>query len=136
MVRNWVLIASMIALLTTQTQAAIVQLEGSAFVDKGQGFARATNNMQLNPGDRIRAGDGCALIVYRTGYQAKVCDGQMAVVLSEPPSPVGAGSLNGEAMYASAGSQGDWIAPTLLLGAGVGIACGIACGSGKDQVSP
>ncbi len=136
MVRNWVLSASMIALLATQTQAAIVQLEGLAFVDKGRGFAPATNHMQLNPGDRIRAGDGCALIVYHTGYEAKVCNGQMAVVLSDPPSPVVAGSLRDEAMDAPAGSQVDGIAPTLLLGAGVGIACGIACGSGQNQVSP
>ncbi len=132
MFRKLVLSASIVALLATQTQAAILQLEGSASVDKGQGFRRATNNMQLNPGDRIRAGNGCAFIVYHTGYQSKVCDGQMAVVVSEPPSPVAIGAP----VYAPAGPQVDWIAPFLLLGAGVGIACGIACGNGEKQVSP
>ena len=72
----------------------MLQLDGVASVDSGRGFAPATNNMQLDPGDRVRAAHGCALIVYQTGYQSKVCNGQMSVVLADAPSPAVASSLN------------------------------------------
>lgn len=132
MFRKFGISASILALLAVQTQAAVLQLEGLASVDSGRGFVPAASNMQLNPGDRVRAANGCALIVYNTGSQAKVCDGQMAVVVSEPPSPVTGGSLKDTPVVEP---QFDFLPALLLTGVGVGIACGIACGH-EHQVSP
>ncbi len=125
--------ASILALLVVQADAAVLQLDGLASVDFGRGFVAATNNMQLNPGDRVRAANGCALIVYNTGSQSKLCNGEMAVVVSEPPSPVTGVSLKDAPVVAP---QYDFLPGLLLVGAGIGIACGIACGNHENQVSP
>jgi hypothetical protein len=136
MLRSLVFSASMFTLLMAQAQAATLQLEGLASVDAGRGFAPATNNMLLNPGDRIRAGKGCALIVYNTGYLSKVCNGQMAVVLSDPPQPNYAGSLKDTPAYVSEETaSGDPLTAGLLVGTGVALAVTIA-NSNSNPSSP
>ncbi len=134
MFRQSVLAASIFALLTVQAEGAVLQLEGMASVNSGRGFTLATNNMQLNPGDRVRAAQGCALIVYQTGYQSKVCNGQMAVVVAEPPSPAIAGSPKDTGFVGA--PQFDFLPGLLLAGMGIGVACGVACGNHGNQVSP
>ena len=79
------MIVSIFALLSTQVEAAVLRVEGVASVDGGSGFVPAVNNMQLKPGDRVRAKKGCVLVVYDGGNLSKLCDGQMAVVVSEVP---------------------------------------------------
>src|SRR5215813_7971564 len=85
--RNLILSVSVLALLTAQVRAAVLQLDGVASVDRGSGFNPAINNMQLRPGDRIRVTDGCAKVVYDNGYLSKLCRGQMTVVAYDPPPP-------------------------------------------------
>jgi hypothetical protein len=82
-----------VALLATPARAAFLEVQGSASVDKGYGYAAATNNMAVSPGDRVRALRGCTLIIYENGYQSKLCSGQMALVLADPPRMTANGSL-------------------------------------------
>ena len=88
MFRKAILSASVVALFATQAEAAVLQLQGIASVDNGGGFVPATNNMQVNPGDRVRVNSGFAYVVYDNGYQSKVGGGQMAVVVPDAPRPV------------------------------------------------
>src|SRR6476646_2192944 len=74
--------ASVFALFITQSQAATLEIQGSALVDKGAGFMPASNNALLDGGDRVRATKGCYKIIYENGYRTKVCNGQLAVVFS------------------------------------------------------
>src|SRR5258708_7676614 len=137
MFRKLVLSVSMITLIATQAQAAVLQLQGLASVDNGGGFVPATNNMQLNPGDRIRAKEGCALIVYHTGYQSKVCNGQMAVVVSDVPQPVTTGSLKDTPAYvAQEPFDSRWIGAGLLVGIGVGTAIAVTNNENEQPHSP
>jgi hypothetical protein len=119
MLRKLVSSGCVLLCLAASAQAAVLQIEGLAVVDAGKGFTPATNNMQVNPGDRVRAGAGCTLIVYHNGYEAKICNGQMAMVVSEPPSaPAGTLSLKG--MQAPQETP-DLLVPGLLLGGGIGL---------------
>ncbi len=137
MFRKLVLGVSMVTLIATQVQAAVLQLQGLASVDNGGGFMPATNNMQLNPGDRIRAKEGCALIVYHTGYQSKVCNGQMAVVVSDVPQPVTTGSLKDTPAYvAEEPFDSRWIGAGLLVGIGVGTAIAVTNNENEQPHSP
>jgi hypothetical protein len=133
MFRKLVLSVSMITLIATQAQAAILQLQGHAFVDNGAGFRPATNYMQLNPGDRIHAEEGCALIVYHNGYQSKVCNGQMAVVVSDVPQPATTGSLKDITTSVAQDSFNTYYLIGGGLLAGVGIGTAIALASGNDK---
>ena len=137
MFRKLVLSISMITLIATQTQAAVLQLQGLASVDNGGGYMPATNNMQLNPGDRIRAKEGCALIVYHNGYQSKVCNGQMAVVVSDVPQPVTTGSLKDTPTYvAQEPFDSAWVGAGLLVGIGVGTAIAVTNNENEQPHSP
>jgi hypothetical protein len=137
MFRKLVLGASMITLLATQAQAAVLQLQGLASVDNGAGFMPATNNMQLNPGDRIRAKEGCALIVYHSGYQSKVCNGQMAVVVSDVPQPLTTGSLKDTPTYvAQEPSDTGLLGAILLEGIGIGTALAVTNNENEQPHSP
>ncbi len=135
MYRKLILCASVLALLATQAGAAVLQLQGIASVDHGGGFAPAVNNMNLNPGDRIRADSGCANVVYDNGYRSKVCGGQMALVMYNPPQPLMAGSLKDPPVYVAPVAQNDLLTPGLVVlgGAGIGIAIAL---STTGAVSP
>jgi hypothetical protein len=120
MLRQFALVGIALLFLGGQSQSAVLQLDGLASVDVGKGFKPAVNNMQVNSGDRVRAGKGCALIVYHTGYESKICSGQMAVVVADPPSaPVAAVSLK-DRPDPEVGP--DFLVPGLLLGSGIGVA--------------
>ena len=137
MFRKLVLSVSIITLITTQAQAAVLQLEGLAFVDNGAGFRPAANYMQLNPGDRIHAKEGCALIVYQNGYQSKVCNGQMAVVVSDVPQPVTTGSLKDTPTYvAQEPSDTGLLGAILLEGIGIGTALAVTNNENEQPHSP
>lgn len=136
MSRKLIIGASVLALLAGQAQAATLQFQGLAAVDNGQGFVPAVNNMQLSPGDRVRAQKGCALIVYHEGAESKICNGGMAVVVADMyPAPVGSSFKDTPVMVAPV-SQFDWLPGLLLFGAGLGVACGLGCNNSQNYMSP
>jgi hypothetical protein len=120
MLRQFAMVGVALLFLGGQAQSAVLQVEGLASVDAGKGFTPAASNMQVNPGDRIRAGKGCARIVYHTGYESKICNGQMAVVVADPPSAPARTSSLKDRRESEAGP--DLLAPGLLLGGGIGVA--------------
>ncbi len=127
MARSLVLIVSIFALLSTQVEAAVLRVEGVASVDGGSGFVPAVNNMQLKPGDRVRAKKGCVLVVYDGGNLSKLCDGQMAVVVSEVPQqprsePQPVPACGGCAPPDVTGDAAWLLVPALAVGIGVAVA--------------
>jgi hypothetical protein len=130
--------ASLFALFITQSQAATLEIQGSALVDKGAGFIPASNNVVLDGGDRVRATKGCSKIIYENGYRTKVCNGQLAVVFSTPPEVITNGSLKDTPTVVVVPDAPD--APSVdLLPAGIllatGIGAAVAAGSnGGDSI--
>jgi hypothetical protein len=120
MLRQFALVGIALLFPGGQAQSAVLQVEGLAAVDAGKGFTPATSNMQVNPGDRVRAGKGCTLIVYHTGYESRICNGQMAVVVSDPPSAPARTSSLKDRPEPEAGQ--DLLVPGLLVGGGIGVA--------------
>ncbi len=117
MFRKTILSASVVALFATQAEAAVLQLQGIASVDNGGGFVPATNNMQLNPGDRVRVNSGFAYVVYDNGYQSKVGGGQMAVVVPDAPRPFSAGAPE---------TPADYWGAAFVVATGIGVGAAIA----------
>ncbi len=129
MFRTLTVCVSLLAMIGGETQAAVLQVEGLASVDAGKGYAPATSNTQVNPGDRVRAAKGCTLIVYSTGYKSKICNGQLAVVVSDPPSPAPGRALSLKDKPEPAPEQfdtTDLALPGLLVGGGVGLAIALS----------
>ena len=134
MIRNSILAACVLTSLVAQSQAATLQLQGTASVDQGSGFGPASSYMLLNGGDRVRALKGCAKILYDNGYSAKVCDGQMAVVFSDPPEYVASGSLKDSPAVVTAPDalNSDLLPAGLLAATGIGAAVAIGTAGGSD----
>jgi hypothetical protein len=134
MSRKLILSISVLALLTAQAEAAILQLDGAASVasvDRGSGFNPATNNMQLKPGDRIHVTVGCANVVYDNGYLSKLCRGQMTMVAYDPPAPH---AYSGSLKDTPACCETDyWALAFTLAVIGGGIGAGVAT---STSVSP
>ncbi len=132
MFQRLLIITSALTLFVAQGHAAVLQLDGPASVDTGRGFKPAGNNMHLTPGDRVRAGNGCALVIYDTGYQTRVCNGRVVVVLSGSPQPaVSARDTPGFMPESSS----DPLVAGLVTATGVGLAVAIA-NSGSQPASP
>jgi hypothetical protein len=55
MIEKSILKAFVLTLLVSPSQAATLEFQGLASVDKGSGFGPAFNYMQVDGGDRIRA---------------------------------------------------------------------------------
>ena len=70
--------------------ATLTNTEGAVSVNRGYGFQQVVAGLQVNPGDRVRTGEGATDIVYENGCAARVGPHQLTVVLSNPP-PCGAG---------------------------------------------
>ncbi len=115
--RRLILSGAVTALLAAQAEAAVLQLQGIASVDNGGGFVQATNNMQLNPGDRVRVNSGFAYVVYDNGYQSKVGGGQMAVVVPDAPRPFSAGAPE---------TPADYWGAAFVVATGIGVGSAIA----------
>lgn len=137
MYRKLILGVAVLALVTAQSNAAVLQLQGVASVDNGGGFIPATNNMQLNPGDRVRVNSGCALVVYDSGYSSKVCGGSMAMVVAETPPPVATGGPRetGVAYVPPQVIGEEWLAGAVIA-TGIGVGAAIAASGQQEQVSP
>jgi hypothetical protein len=122
MLRQFALVWIVLLFASGQAQSAVLQVEGLASVDAGRGFTPATSNMQVNPGDRVRAGKGCALIVYHTGYESKICNGQMAVVVADPPSAQDRAVSLKDPLGPQPQAGPGLLVPGLLLGGGIALA--------------
>jgi hypothetical protein len=132
--RKLILSVSVLAFLTAQAGATVLQLDGVASVDRGSGYNPATNNMQLKPGDRIRVTAGCANVVYDNGYLSKVCRGQMMLVSDIPPAPR---PVTGSLKDTPACCEPDyWSLPIALTVIGVGVGVGASCCENSQSVSP
>ena len=126
-------------------------VEGTVFVNHGDGFQPASTGTALSSGDRVRVGSsGAVNIVYENGCSTRVGPSQVAVVLATPPSCQGARLKDGGLVVGAGVGIGDG-APaaggigteTLLVGglvvaAGVGIAVAVSNNnnSNSNQVSP
>ena len=71
--------------------ATLTNTEGAVSVNRGYGFQQVVAGLQVNPGDRVRTGEGATDIVYENGCAARVGPHQLTVVLSNPPA-CGAGA--------------------------------------------
>jgi hypothetical protein len=131
--RKLILSVSVLALLTAQAAAAVLQLDGVASVDRGSGFNPATNYMQLKPGDRIRVTNGCAKVIYDNGYLSKLCRGQMTVVAYDPPPPQQA--YSGSLKDTPACCEPDYwgLAATLAV---IGVGIGVGVSNTSQPASP
>jgi hypothetical protein len=67
----------------------LANVQGKVLLNRGQGFQPVTGDVDVLPGDRVRAVDGSAEIVYSNGTTVLVQSGQMVVVLSVPPPGAG-----------------------------------------------
>lgn len=132
--RRSLLKASLLTFLITQSQAATLDLQGIALVDKGAGFTPASNSTHLDGGDRVRAINGCARIIYDNGYRTKVCNGQLAVVFSTPPEVIANGSLKDTpaAVVVPDAPNGDLMPAGIFLAIGIGAA--VAAGSAANSI--
>jgi hypothetical protein len=135
MIGNSALRAPVFIFLLTQAQAATLELQGTASVDKGSGFDIAFHNMHVDGGDRVRALKGCVNIVYDNGYRTNVCNGRLAVVFSTPPGFVANGSLKDTpAAVAAPETRGAYLLPAaLLFSTGIETAVGVTAVEDNDR---
>jgi hypothetical protein len=128
-----------VGLLTANAQATVVSgLEGVVSVNRGDGFKPASIGLPLEPGDRIRTGEGSANILYDNGCATKIGPQQVAIVYSEPPVCNGGGLKDGVVMAPPAEPEAvdPLIAGGLLAGAAAGLAAALASSSKSSCVSP
>jgi len=65
--------------------ANLANVQGTVQIDKGEGFQPASPDAVIEPGDRVKAVQGPADIVYEDGSTVTVNAGQTVAVLSNPP---------------------------------------------------
>ena len=65
--------------------AQLSNVQGTVQIDKGEGFQPASPDSVLEPGDRVKAVQGTAGILYEDGTMVAVAAGQTVAVLSNPP---------------------------------------------------
>ena len=114
------------AMMASAAQAAhLANVQGKVFVNYGQGYQPATGNAALGPGDRVKAGEGSAVIVYEGCASQTVEPGQTVVVVASPPcAPIGMGGL----------PQSTLIIGGVAIAGGVGLA--VALSSNNSNGSP
>jgi hypothetical protein len=105
----------------------LANVQGKVLLNRGQGFQPVRGDVDVSPGDRVRAVGGSAEIVYWNGTIVPVQNGQMVVVLSNDP--------------AGAAWLGEVPAPILIGGAalvsiGVGVAVLESQSSTTNPASP
>ena len=131
--------AVIVGLLAANAQATVVSsLEGVVSVNRGNGFKPASIGLPLEPGDRIRTGEGSANILYDNGCATKIGPQQVAIVYSEPPVCNGGSLKDGVVMAPAEPEAGvdPLIAGGLLAGAAAGLAAALASSSKSSCLSP
>ena len=132
--------AVIVGLVTTSAQATVVSsLDGVVSVNRGDGFRPASIGLPLEPGDRIRTGEGSANILYDNGCATKVGPQEVAIVYSEPPVCNGGGLKDGVVMAPPVEPEAGvepLIAGGLLAGAAAGLAVALASSNNSPSVSP
>lgn len=111
--------------------AVLSKVDGSVFVDHGNGYGPSANGALLTPGDRVRTGDGSAEILYENSCAVKIGPNAVLVVLSSPPTC--AGSYQDATTDLS--SRFVPLAGGLLMGGAVATALSLSRNSSKT-VSP
>lgn len=95
------LITLMTAFILTNAQAAVLSsFEGDVSVNRGNGFQPVSLGAVLDPGYRVRTGEGTATIRYDNGCTTTVAARQTVVVSSRPPVCGAVGGLKDEATVA------------------------------------
>ncbi len=118
MVRKTISIALIASLAATGAQAALLtNVQGAVTVDRGYGSAPAGSGSVIAPGERVRAREGSADIVYDNGCIVKVDPGQTMVVLSPPPACHIASEVSTSPVYLVGGAVaiGGGVAAAILL---------------------
>ena len=95
------LITLMTAFILTNAQAAVLSsFEGDVSVNRGNGFQPVSLGAVLDPGYRLRTGEGTATIRYDNGCTTTVAARQTVVVSSRPPVCGAVGGMKDEATVA------------------------------------
>jgi hypothetical protein len=81
--------------------AELTNVNGQVFVNKGFGYEPVGSSLQVSPGDRIRTREGGAQIVYKNGYVQTIEQGQIGLILANPPGAESANLNSGTAPNAS-----------------------------------
>jgi hypothetical protein len=118
MVRKTISIALIASLAATGAQAALLtNVQGVVTVDHGYGYAPAGTGSVVAPGERVRAGEGSADVVYDNGCIVKVDPGRTMVVLSPPPACHVASEIATSPAYLVGGAVaiGGGVAAAILL---------------------
>ena len=123
-----ILSAALIAMIfSTNVQAAVLSdLQGPVSVNHGNGFRPSSKGSPLAPGDRVRTGDGFAVVQYDGGCSTRIGPRQVAMVYSTPPCYRGDAKA-GAAAPAPVESSLD---PVLIVGGLAAAATGSAIGTG------
>ncbi len=96
MSRKSVPIAIGMTVFAWSAQAAMLtNVEGAVSINRGPGDQPGAAGVELNPGDRVKAGEGSADIVYANGCSTRVAPNHVMVVLAAPPSCAGGGLKDG-----------------------------------------
>ncbi len=107
--------------------ATLTNTEGAVSVNRGYGFQQVVAGLQVNPGDRVRTGEGATDIVYENGCAARVGPHQLTVVLSNPPACAGAAFEDSSTIPLVAG---------LAATGGAGLAIALSSSSNVRPASP
>ncbi len=130
MLRTSISIAVIAALMASGAEAALLtNIQGAVMVNRGAGFSPAGNVAEVAPGDRVRAGQGSADIVYENGCSVKVGPGQMAVVLAAAPNCQG--GLKDGAAEETGVSTGTLVIGGLVVAGGIGAGIALSQNNGK-----
>ena len=86
--------------LSSANAALLTSIQGSVFLNRGEGFQPASGPAQIAPGSRVHAEQGSAEIVYENGCAVKVDAGQTVAVLFNPPSCQTGGISDSTLIYA------------------------------------
>ena len=118
MVRKLISIAIIAGLITTNAEAALLtNIQGSVFLNHGDGFQPAAGGAVIIPGDRVRTGEGSADIVYDNGCAVKIGPRQMVAVLVAAPECKGGGLK--DAIVEDGGPSTLLVVGGLLIGGGI-----------------
>lgn len=109
------------ALVASSAQAAtLTNVTGAVSVDRGEGYVPAVSDVVVSTGDRIRVGDGSAVIDYGSGCAVQVGRSQIVAVIYEPPCSGTPASLkDGATSWDQGLSTGTLVVGGLLVGGAI-----------------